>query len=82
MRNDQWGVYPSCAHLRDKQIHTDEDVHRKLGKKTAAAQDSEPASGDVLELLNFFIGLPEDGSQGAVAWLVSGHDPTVVSSIR
>jgi len=48
MRNDQWGVYPSCAHSCDKQIHINEDVHRKLDKKTAAAQDSERASDDLL----------------------------------
>jgi hypothetical protein len=74
MRNEQWGVYPSCAHSRDEQIHTDEDVHRKLDKKTASAQDSEPASDDVLELLKFFIRLTEDGSQRAVAWVVSGYE--------
>lgn len=59
---------------RDKQIHTDEDVHRKLDKKTASAQESEPASDDVLELLKCFIRLPADGSQRAVAWLASGHE--------
>lgn len=67
------GVYPSCAHSRDKQIHTDEDVHRELDKKTGSAQDSEPAS-ELLELLKFFIRLPADGSQRAVAWLVSGYE--------
>ena len=67
MRNDQWGVYPSCAHSR---AQADSHAGRRpsqVGQENRGGQDSERASDDVLELLKFFLRLPEDGSQGAVA---------------